>query len=546
MVNYVTDNRVEEGVSLWDLLGIPESAGTDVVDRAWQRSQKTLDQHFAWKALRDPLYRALYQRTNSVDTLIHAGFFDDGLDCGVEELTASDPRFICTPLKKINKGISVGADQYILITTGAFSPVHNGHLAMMKAAIRKIEAEGNLVAGAYFCPGHDSYVGSKYGGSAKISAAERVHMLELACEADHDLSVDPWAARYLPCEVNFTDVMIRMRRYMEQHFRNDLKYAYVYGSDNAGFSEVLEGSDFRALPITRTEESSTSVRKGDLDLLPAPVREYLASKWPSGVYQIRDDKVGDPHLRRAVIDLLTETQAPNTIEVLDVDNQRRWAREILGDTPTISLDPLYCGTHNLDMCRVFHAADFQARGVISPRPNCDPIHIQAERIPKGDYVLVDDDVATGVSIRTAKLQLGIAGVNTVQDFILANLDTQPDDVMDVVDVRDFMINTLHGGLVVSHLDRLCRAPYLLPFVNLRTRAMIEPNREMALALRLWKFNRQAIAYAHGEDMKLGACVEDFQVFATKHGWSSDTTLVDYCDFHIRVLEEAQGKPCTPV
>lgn len=544
MVNYVTDNRVEEGVSLWDLLGVPERVGTDVIDKAWQRCDQTLAQRYAWKALRDPLYRKLYQIDPRIAALEKAGFFDDGLPCGVEELTASDPRFLCTPLKKIKMGVSTSREQYILVTTGAFSPVHNGHIAMMERAIAAIRREGNLVVGAYFCPGHDSYVGKKNNGTAAIPAVERVHMLEIATESHDLLAVDPWAARYLPCEVNFTDVLRRMRRYMDQHFRNDVKIAYVYGTDNIGFGHVLKGSEFRSLPVSRTQESSTAVREGASDMLPAAVREYRESKWPQGVYQIRDDMVGDDHLRSQVIETLSTAMAPNPIEVLDVNSQRIRAHDILDGRQSISMDPFFHGTYQINMCRAFYPADTQTNGVIVQRPGEENISEQVALIPPGDYVLVEDDVATGRSIAHVKSYLRRSNINITEDLILANLDTRPDNIMDVVDARDFMIDAPHGGLVVQRLGYTSRAPYLLPFVSLRSRAMVQPDRELTVSLRLWRQNRDYLAAKRpGKTFK--ECGDDFFTFATKHGWYADTTLVDYCDFHIRVLEEAQGKPCTP-
>lgn len=541
LVNYVTDNRVEEGTNLWDLLGVPEISDTQVIDKAWSRCEQRDDQRYAWKALRDPLYRDLYRRCNSIEILEKAGFFDDGLPCGVEQLTASDPRFLCTPVKKMDVSADMDIDQYVLITTGAFSPVHLGHIAMMHEAKKLIESEGGRVAGMYFCPGHDSYVGNKYNGTAAIPVEERIHMLDLATDADEYLAVDPWAARYLPCEVNFTDVLYRMKRYLQVHVSHTIKVAYVYGSDNEGFGLVLEGSEFRALPITRTPASSTQVRNGRADLLPDPVRNYLNSAWPTGVYQIRDDKLGQEGLRQSIIALLSDTMAPNPIEILDADDQRSRGREVVGPRKSISLDPLYEADYQFQMSRIFHPADFQSRGVIGHRPSSFALDIQAKRIPAGDYVLVEDDIASGATVAMAKQHLSAAGVNIIDEVILANLDTKPVQIMDVVDARDFMLNTPHAGLVVERYGYPCRAPYNLPYVNLRTRAKVHPRKELDLALELWKLNRQ---YSN-PDIALLKCENMFARFTNLSGWDMETTLVDYCDFHIRVLEEAKGKPCTP-
>jgi hypothetical protein len=115
-------------------------------------------------------------------------------------------------------------------------------------------------------------VGQKYNGTAAIPAEHRCAMVELACRNSDWLMCDPWAARYVEAEINFTDVVKRLETYLNQfvgaYFAQVL---YVYGSDNEGFGEALPD---RSYMVTRTAISSKLAREGQHDHLDPSVQWF--------------------------------------------------------------------------------------------------------------------------------------------------------------------------------------------------------------------------------------------------------------------------------
>ena len=54
-----------------------------------------------------------------------------------------------------------GKQVCVLLATGAMSPIHRGHVAMMVHAKAALEREGWAVLGGFVSPSHDLYVGPK-------------------------------------------------------------------------------------------------------------------------------------------------------------------------------------------------------------------------------------------------------------------------------------------------------------------------------------------------------------------------------------------------
>ena len=44
----------------------------------------------------------------------------------------------------------------ILVTTGGFSPIHEGHLHTLNIAKKELEKKGYHIAGGYLSPSHES------------------------------------------------------------------------------------------------------------------------------------------------------------------------------------------------------------------------------------------------------------------------------------------------------------------------------------------------------------------------------------------------------
>ena len=100
-----------------------------------------------------------------------------------------DPRWLCTPLHKATARLKAnlergdrGSPLAVLVSTGAFCPVHTGHLAKMAEARAALEARGVTVLAGYLSPGHDAYLQTKCGGGVP-GTAHRIALCEQAVES---------------------------------------------------------------------------------------------------------------------------------------------------------------------------------------------------------------------------------------------------------------------------------------------------------------------------------------------------------------------------
>ncbi len=234
--------------NLYQVLGVSSGAMRQEVDRAY-RSHLINDvemdpcTHLAWKVLRDPFYAALYQKKLSLTCLYEAGFFVDKLSLEDVSVLEFAPGFLTTPFHKIQMRLEKrggNQKQVVLLTTGGFSPIHNGHLSMMEVAKQEVEKRGYQVVGGYFSPSHDDYVSQKYGGEAELNSQHRIYLSQLAVHESDWLMVDPWESRYVPTDINFTDVISHLKQYLAYYLKQPaLDIFYVFGSDNAMFARVF-------------------------------------------------------------------------------------------------------------------------------------------------------------------------------------------------------------------------------------------------------------------------------------------------------------------
>lgn len=524
----------------------------------------TPDQHYAWKALSDPDYYRLYLEHRSTEVLARAGFFDDGLNKLVSDFKVYDvQKFPTIPLQKVKNNTVDGEEKVaILLTTGGMSPIHRGHIEMMEKAREIAKSQGYHVVGGFITPGHDSYVGSKYGGTAAIHAEHRIKMVELATRDSDWLACNPWPARYLPVEINFTDVI----RHIQNAVPPGIEVIYVHGSDNPDF-----GLAVHSISVDRSEISSSAVRDGHLDYLDPVVREYYENigkiSGDTRPYLIRDDaflsmdyllnnsawisKFGmhseedlrnkitqfQSSLRLGIASLFKAQGEYHPIHFLDVKEQIKEARVKVDNRPSISLDPFYPGDFYYGTTRFFEFSGPQARPEFrAQRPGLRDLVEQIDEIYPGEYVLVEDDIVTGSTI--ASFMALLPKDVTITDVVVLS-DFGPHrgvEYFDIVDLRDFIFGTKDGGLgVVNYFGTPLRALYAAPFVNLHSRAKIPVESQIDLSRIIWQAN-------HRFYKDTGLTVSDapwwIRRWAICNYWKMEDRIEDIMKFYVDALLES--------
>jgi Icc-related predicted phosphoesterase/nicotinic acid mononucleotide adenylyltransferase len=193
----------------------------------------------------------------------------------------------------------------VLLSTGAFNPVHIGHVKNMQRTKREMEKQGLVVIAGYLCPSGDLYVSNKM-KSKKPSgmslhkvyapASIRVQLTGLACADSDWLSCSCFEADKAPF-IDFPEVLCELEMFMfdSGYFRHNSgdKVVYVCGEDHydtCGLSRGIrvsadkEPRHVAVVPRTNTkggeplkinsrfmtmipeeEESSTELTDGSLD-----------------------------------------------------------------------------------------------------------------------------------------------------------------------------------------------------------------------------------------------------------------------------------------
>lgn len=576
---------------LADILGLDGlPATTGQADAAWAAGPKTPRRRTAWKILRDPHYQDCY-RAYGEQAVHDAGWFDDGTD----ETRPYDLRLLSTPAHKLARPDG-GQAPVVLLSTGAFSPVHDGHLAMMHAARDAVQAAGRQVIGGYLAPGHDDYVSTKYDGTAALDAGRRLRLCAMAVADSDWLMVDPWGARHVATEVNLTDVLRRLRAYLRRHTAiDDLDVWYVCGADNAAFARAFVSDagcvivprtghepavqDVLADPVMSTGRVLICPPTGQAAVSSRRIREALDAGRPAaglpgcirgtydrwrrvmpradGIYAVRDDldwacepwqhhvaaaelKDGGEQLRAAICDALrralaTHDPAPE-VQLLDIDAQQQQIRRMqAAGEQVITLDVCTGADQRIDCCRVFGLADGQVQAsALTARPGRPTLAEQAAAIPAGSYVLADDDIATGFTMDAVEDLLGDA-VQITRRVGLLDGEVACQPVFDVIDLADMLLGARDRGLVCRAPDgQLTRAIYALPYVTPAARARLDPAAETAFSCAVWQAN---IIFHDRTGLTVADADPACRALLTQAGFADADQLADVARWHLCQLSD---------
>lgn len=552
------------------------------------------------KVRADRFYGPLWARLGQAG-IEEAGYFEDSRS-DLEPDVRAEPEWLCTPLFHVQRRLQeAGPDQplAVLLTTGAFCPVHPGHLAMMESARETLEALGVAVLGGYLSPSHDEYVLSKCGPEVP-GAAHRVHLSRQAVADSCWLMVDEWEALHTSAALNFTEVIERLSAYLNRHLLGGrpIRVYYVFGSDNArfcltfvergqavcveraGFEDRLQAYAQHPLVVDNPRVTfvrgkdvpgltSTQVRNGEVEVLATPVRE-IWQDWQvtdpvsrpirfflrdEGLWSVEPwvARVGGEELlgrsrlfgervKEAIEEGFAGAYRPDPprplqLSILSLLEQRsRARRELLSPSENqgcrlLSLDPCWPGDENLGVSRCFELGGGRVCADLVVRPGWPTLDQQLSRLPAGDYALVDDDIATGHTMRWVESVLP-ARCRVVARQALCELPVFSGEagLVDLGDQRDFLLGAREGGLVVRLPDQsLARVPYLLPYVNPAERLSLPISRAYEFSRRLWQLNQE---FFEGLNLTLEDAPEAFRGLTHYLGIPSEWSLARWSAWHL--------------
>ena len=534
----------------------------ELLNKYQQIKNKNNIHYVGFKILKDPYYKNVYFKLKSIKKIYEAGFFIDEVPiCFYKKQEEFfDLNFLTTPFEKFRKKVSKEKENIFLISTGGFSPFHDGHLKMLEVAYQKLKKENINVIGGYISPSHDKYVSNKYNGTAALNIEKRISIIENKIKNIDWLEVDRWEGMYNKYEVNFTESMFRLERYLEKHLKVKIKICLVYGGDNQNFCNTFieKGMGICVKRPTYTVSnfnfknnylvenyhknniSSKSIRE-------KKIQKSLIKK--DFNYGIRDDglialsKLNNKKLLYAkfknsfkdLIEYYLSKEFKQNIEFISVKKQLDISNKELKKEKlkTISLDVYVKGDYQLETSRIFEVSSEQLTPMkLVERPNNININRQIKKIPKGSYCLIEDDIVSGNTIKKIK-ELFKDKIKIEKYFILSNLLNKKYD--DIIDIRDFLIGSEESGLVITLNNKNIRVPYVLPYVNLNTRASIPLSYQLEFSYKFWMLIKDFYININ-KDMKLKELNKDFIYLMNYIGFENNDKIKDICDWHINKLE----------
>ena len=445
----------------------------------------------------DICYQKMLKILPEVD-LSAAGYFEDNLN-------NSDLKVNWQYTPTYNLNVKKNKVNTVLVSTGCFAPLHHGHLAMMDKAKKVLKKTKNHhFAGGYFALAHDDYIKQKIPNNYQQYDAEcRLATNKLFLEQNnHWAMIDPWIAFACKNDVNFTNYILRLKYFLTKKYKAKFNIVFVCGSDNYQFMNAFVGCGFcicvvrekdqikKAKALSKSlnkirncslilsdninQRSSTEIRKSYSNLdksnkIKKQLFHYLIRVEPNN------------HSNALILKNALQKTFKSSIKIIlmSVDEQKTILKKYLKkkNLKSISLDNFIPGDYNLSVSRVFLAGAGQINHhqiIINNFPN---------QVSPGSYILFDDDIITGSTIKLASKLLSNKKVKIIESVSLLNLwwkekyPNQKLNLYDVVDCRDFFANAnQNSGLLLNNHNKSYRAPYTDLDVNLSSRAKIPPEK----------------------------------------------------------------------
>lgn len=443
----------------------------------------------------DKYYQSIKDECSYIE-LLEAGY--------LKENFVSKHRFSpVTPLPDIEK-FSKDKKNVILLSTGSFAPIHNGHIEKLEVSKNHLESLGMNVVAGYLSPSHDDYVLGKVKDD-RYNIFERVDFIHQKIDEYKSdwLFLSPWEALWNCEPINFTTVMDYLKDYICYHLEDSPEFEiyYVYGSDNHTFGRTFKYHgkgicverfgyplfEYRnVINISQNkyaEINSTAIRRKIID-------KNRASK--DGVYLLRDDfkrslpssildKISQKESEdfiRGITDIIKKYNVVSKdVRLMNEEKEVSLIKDIdLSDY--ISLD-VYHGDNKARISRLFQMSSGQV----------SPISLVCNKVfnNKGfECSVFDDDSVSGKTLDFFEKQFNVTIIKKVLLSEMYKESENIESIVDVADIRDFLLGAKEGGLLVSFgsestnigtkVNKNMKCPYIFPFVNPVTRLNIKTSK----------------------------------------------------------------------
>ena len=431
--------------------------------------------------MKDPYYSVLFERTKNIKLCFESGFIN------TPPVKYND-NILTTPLNKIHIDDTV-TNPVVLLSTGGFNPIHNGHILMLKKAKNMLENYGYDVIGAFLSPSHESYVSTKE--NYIDNQFDRLNYNYKILQNYDWINIDTWESLCNDRYINFTIVIDRLEKYLRRFVRSDIKVAYVCGDDNIYFMNVfkekglgicVERNNPRFDMISRQIFSPNIFYIKDAVITDSSrnMRKIPQKIDFNGTYIIRDEgilpfkninvpekeKIKAQEFFKKNFLKIIKKYIPLEVKLVSVEEEIKNAKKKLKNVNTLSIDTFFAGKYNLDISRQFYFSDAQITNTkLVESPFSKNLEMQIKDLPNETFTLVDDDSVSGKTISLLKEKIKLDNI-----FLLSSI--YKGDIFDVIDLRDFIFGTYKSGLVVDFFNKNIRVPYIYPYVNLYTRANI--------------------------------------------------------------------------
>ena len=290
----------------------------------------------------------------------------------------------------------------------------------------------------------------------------------------------------------------------------------------------------------------------NLQLINNPVRDHVYYVRNEGLWALqhwvksRDEKRLQQawdrfctQLTDIIKDNFWHVAAPDTaramkIELLDLAQQSMHAELLKQENHIISLDPCFKGHYNIGVSRYFQYGMENSSSTLRERPGSPILEEQMKLIPPDEYILLDDDIGTGNTIRKIMDMLP-ATVKIVQTVAMEKFHHQDNANVvpwDVADARDFLFGSHEGGLVLSLPNgKISRAPCILPYVLPSDRDKTAVSNNVKFSTAIWEMNHEFFATIK-PTITLAEANPYLQNLMLYSGFKLTDTMQDLCHWHL--------------